>query len=131
MERWLLDGMNVIGSRPDRWWEDRRGAMRDLVAKLGHYTRATGEELTVVFDGKAFDLPHGDPLLEVAFASGPGRGAADDEIARRVAADAEPATLRVVTSDAELAARVRERGAEVLGAGTFRKRLDRMADDLS
>src|SRR5262245_30869674 len=29
--RWIVDGMNVIGSRPNAWWRDRPGAMRDLV----------------------------------------------------------------------------------------------------
>jgi hypothetical protein len=25
--RWIVDGMNVIGSRPDRWRRDRHAAM--------------------------------------------------------------------------------------------------------
>ena len=53
-----------------------------------------------------------------------GRDAADDEIARRVEADADPAGLTVVTSDATLAARVRRAGAHAEGAGAFRRRLD-------
>jgi uncharacterized protein YaiI (UPF0178 family) len=52
-----------------------------------------------------------------------GRDAADDEIARLVAADDDPGSLRVVTSDAALAARVRGLGASVEGAGAFRRRL--------
>jgi hypothetical protein len=44
-------------------------------------------------------------------------------IAALVADDPEPETLRVVTSDAELARRVRAHGAEVLGARGFRDRL--------
>ena len=47
------------------------------------------------------------------------RRVADDEIARL----AGPGD-RVVTSDAELAARVSAKGAEVEGAGAFRRRLD-------
>lgn len=28
---WLVvDAMNVVGSRPDGWWHDRRGAVADL-----------------------------------------------------------------------------------------------------
>ena len=50
-----------------------------------------------------------------------GRNAADDEIVRLVEAGA---TRVVVTSDAELAARVRALGARVEGAGTFRRRLE-------
>ena len=32
--RWLVDGMNVIGSRPDGWWRDRTAAMRRLTGEL-------------------------------------------------------------------------------------------------
>jgi uncharacterized protein YaiI (UPF0178 family) len=59
----------------------------------------------------------------VAIAPRRGRDAADDEIARRVAADPDPRSIRVVTSDAALAGRAREHGAEVEGAGSFRRRL--------
>jgi predicted RNA-binding protein with PIN domain len=122
MARWLVDGMNVIGSRPDGWWRDRPGAMRDLVHSLAAYAEASGEPVAVVFDGRPFELSSG--AVEVAFASRRGRNAADDDIAARVAADPDPGGLRVVTSDGELAARVRERGAEVVGAGAFRRQLD-------
>jgi predicted RNA-binding protein with PIN domain len=116
--RWLVDGMNVVGSRPDGWWRDRRGAMARLVARL----EALDEPATVVFDGAPFEV-EAPPGVEVAFARRRGRDAADDEIARRVAQDAEPESLRVVTSDADLARRVREHGAEVEGAGAFLRRL--------
>jgi predicted RNA-binding protein with PIN domain len=123
--RWLVDGMNVVGSRPeDRWWLDRQEAMRALAEQLRAYAARTGEEVTVVFDGEPFEALHpGAP--GVVFAGGPGPGAADDEIARRVAGDADPQSLRVVTSDRELARRVR--GVEVVGGGSFRERLDRLA----
>lgn len=119
--RWLVDGMNVIGSRPDRWWEDRPGAMRALVARLTAFATERGDAVTVVFDGRPIDLAGG--AVDVRFASRRGRNAANDDIAALVAADHEPAALRVVTSDADLARRVRDRGAEVEGAGTFRSRL--------
>jgi hypothetical protein len=77
-----------------------------------------------VLDGRAFDLDGGP--VEVRFASRPGPNAADDDIAAIVAADAEPGDLRVVTSDAALGVRVREHGAEVEGAGAFRRRLDEL-----
>src|ERR1700685_627690 len=32
--RWLVDGMNVIGTRPDGWWRDRHRAMVNLVDLL-------------------------------------------------------------------------------------------------
>jgi len=120
--RWLIDGMNVIGSRPTGWWRDRPGAMRELTAELGRFAARTGDEVAVIFDGEPFDL-EGDGV-EVSFASRRGRNAADDDIARLAGEDAEPAGLTVVTSDAELARRVEELGAQTLGAGAFRRRLE-------
>jgi predicted RNA-binding protein with PIN domain len=116
-ERWIVDGMNVIGSRPDGWWRDRPGAMRALAERLAAW--ADGRELMVIFDGKPFDL---DPArIEVRFATRRGPNAADDDIVRMVEEDERPSELRVVTSDHELARRVGELGAEVVGAGAFRR----------
>ncbi len=115
--------MNVIGSRPDGWWRDRPKAMRRLVGSLDGLA-AHGDRLTVVFDGRPCDLRPG-PGVEVAFASRRGPNAADDDIAALVAADEDAAGLTVVTSDRTLAERVRGAGAEVVGAGEFRSRLER------
>jgi predicted RNA-binding protein with PIN domain len=120
--RWLVDGMNVVGSRPDGWWRDRHAAMLRLVDSLERFATATGHEVAVVFDGRPFELDRGG-RVEVGFAPG-GRNAADDAIAERVAEDAEPGTLTVVTSDGELSERVRAAGADVETAGSFRRRLD-------
>jgi predicted RNA-binding protein with PIN domain len=125
--RWLIDGMNLIGSRPDRWWQDRRGAMRDTVARLEAFARETGEDVTVVFDGRAFELGAEGGAVTVVFAPRRGRDAADDEIVRIVSDDEDPAEVRVVTSDSDLTRRVRERGAAVETAGSFRRGLDRFA----
>jgi len=46
--RWLVDGMNVIGSRPDGWWRDRTAAMRRLTGDLDALARETGEPVTVL-----------------------------------------------------------------------------------
>jgi predicted RNA-binding protein with PIN domain len=119
LTRWIVDGMNVIGSRPTGWWRDRPGAMRELVERL----RALDEPVTVIFDGRSFEIADaGD--VEVRFATRRGRNAADDDIAMLVAESSDPASLTVVTSDGELAGRVRRHGAAVVGAGEFRARLD-------
>jgi predicted RNA-binding protein with PIN domain len=123
--RWLVDGMNVVGSRPDGWWRDRRAAMKRLTDLLAAFAEETGEPVTVVFDGRPFDLSA--PGVEVEFAPGRGPNAADHVIAARVQADPDPQSLRVVTSDRELAERVRAAGAQVVGSGPFRKRLDELA----
>jgi predicted RNA-binding protein with PIN domain len=123
--RWLVDGMNLIGSRPDRWWNDPDAAVRRLIDELGAYAAATGEDLMVVFDRRPRDLrPGRHGPIEVGFASSHGRNAADHEIVRLVAADPDPSAIRVVTSDRRLRERVAELGASVTSAGTFRRRLD-------
>lgn len=116
-ERWIVDGMNVIGSRPDGWWRDREGAMRALAERLAELA-GEGRELTVVFDGGPFEVSREG--VRVEFATRRGQNAADDDIVRLVESDPDPSGLRVVTSDRDLARRVRELGAKVLGSGTFR-----------
>ena len=122
MTRWVVDGMNVIGSRPSGWWRDRPRAMRELVGELEEFARRGGDPVAVVFDGRPFELD--SDAVDVRFASRRGPNAADDDIAALVERDDEPAGLSVVTSDADLARRVRDAGAAVVGAGEFRRRLD-------
>ena len=117
---WVVDASNVIGSRPDGWWRDRAAAARRLVADLDRFAAATGDEVVVVLDG---GQPPVAERAEVLVASRRGRDAADDEIVALLQ-DRGAGGARVVTSDAELARRVRALGAEVEGAGTFRRRLD-------
>jgi predicted RNA-binding protein with PIN domain len=119
--RWLVDGMNVIGSRPDGWWRDRRGAMRRLIDELEAFAESSGDEVTVVFDGRSFELDGGG-RVEVGFAPG-GRNAADHAIAAMVGDDVDPASLTVVTSDRELEDAVHAAGAQVIGSGGFRRLL--------
>ena len=120
-ERFLVDGMNVIGSRPTGWWRDRRGAMRSFVEELERFAGESDAEVTVVFDGRPFEISARG--VEVAFARRAGRDAADDEIARLVDEDGDPGSIVVATSDSGLAERVRRNGARVIGAGSFRERL--------
>jgi uncharacterized protein YaiI (UPF0178 family) len=99
--------------------------MKRLSDLLGVFAAETGEPLTVVFDGRPFDLSA--PGVEIRFASGRGPNAADHDIAARVQSDPDPQSITVVTSDRELADRVRASGAAVMGAGPFRRRLDELA----
>jgi predicted RNA-binding protein with PIN domain len=109
--RYLVDGNNVMGSRPDGWWRDRAGAMQRLVNELDDLAASSGDDIDVIFDGRDKDLQA--TRTGVAFAPH-----ADDAIAER----AGPG-VTVVTSDRELAQRVRDRGGDVEGSKTLLERL--------
>jgi predicted RNA-binding protein with PIN domain len=117
--------MNLIGSRPDRWWNDPDRAVRRLIGELDRYATATGEAVTVVFDRQPPGVPAGTHgAVVVAFASRRGRDAADHEIVRMLAEDPGPDAFRVVTSDRRLVERVRQQGAGVMSSASFRRRMD-------
>ena len=125
----LVDGMNVIGSRPDGWWRDRAGARRALVAAVATAIAGDEEEddVRIVFDGRATpgeEEAAATQGVAVEFAPG-GPNAADDRIVAVLQAAADPASITVVTSDAALAGRVRALGATVRPVGSFRRILDR------
>jgi predicted RNA-binding protein with PIN domain len=121
--RLLVDGMNVIGSRPDGWWRDRDAAMARLVDRLERLAASTGDDITVVFERKPRP-PISSPMVEVAHAPKPGANAADHEIVRRVRDDPDPKSIRVVTSDHLLGDLVRGLDATVEPAGPFRERIE-------
>jgi len=121
--RWIVDAMNVIGSRPDGWWRDRDAAMTRLVDRLERWSARTGNDVTVVFERRP-SPPLASPLVEIAWAPKPRRDAADDEIVRIVRADPRPASIRVVTSDNLLADLVHAAGATVEPAARFRDEIE-------
>ena len=120
---WLVDGMNVIGSRPDAWWKDRDAAMLRLVKTLEDWAAHAGEDVTVVFE-RPPSPPIRSTVIQVAHAPRPKRNAADDEIIRRLRAEPQPSLIRVVTSDRMLADQAWAAGASVESADSFRSRLD-------
>src|ERR1700757_1733534 len=102
--RWYVDGMNVIGTRPDGWWRDRDAAMLRLVDLLERWAAAEGQDVTVVFE-RPPRPPIRSTVVEVAHAPRPRPNAADHEIIRRLESHADPAAVTVVTSDRWLADR--------------------------
>ncbi|HEY4996979.1 MAG TPA: NYN domain-containing protein [Solirubrobacteraceae bacterium] len=117
--RWLVDGMNVIGTRPDAWWQDRHAAMLRLVDMLERWAAASGAEVTVVFEQPP-SPPIRSTVIDVGHAPRARRDSADDEIIRRLRSDLEPGTIRVVTSDLWLSDRAHAAGATVEPAAPFR-----------
>jgi predicted RNA-binding protein with PIN domain len=125
--RWIVDGMNVIGSRPDGWWKNRQRAMVELVERLDEWASppasAEADRVTVVFE-RPPSVPIGSSVIEVAYAPKAAANSADDEIVRLVQADVHPGAIRVVTSDRALTERVRDLGASVYRAEGFRDLID-------
>jgi predicted RNA-binding protein with PIN domain len=121
--RWIVDGMNVIGSRPDGWWKDRNGAMVTLVERLDRWASDRGETVTVVFE-RPPSTAVTSSVIEIAHAPRAAANSADDEIVRLVQADAHPHDIRVVTSDRTLTERVRSLGASVHRSESFRDVVD-------
>ncbi|WP_089157849.1 hypothetical protein [Micromonospora sp. NBS 11-29] len=112
----VVDGANVVGSRPDGWWRDRAGAaarLRDALAPLAD--AGVPPELpppvrvVLVVEGAARHVP---PAPGVEVVSAPRSG--DDTVVELVAAATERRRV-VVTADRELRDRVTALGAEVRG----------------
>jgi hypothetical protein len=113
----IVDGANVVGSVPDGWWRDRRGAaerLRDRLAEHGVPGRAEAVEIVLVVEGAARGV---ESAPGVRVESAPGSG--DDLIARLASAAAHRPVL-VITADRGLRHRVTAAGAEVAGPRTVR-----------
>ena len=124
MTRWIVDGMNVIGSRPDGWWRDRGRAMAVLVNQLEQWASVEGDDVTVVFE-RPPSPPIDSSVITVAHAPKAAANSADDEIIRLIRADADPSDIRVATSDRALSERVQATGASVYPAERLRNLIDR------
>jgi predicted RNA-binding protein with PIN domain len=122
-QRWIVDAMNVIGTRPDRWWKHRRGAIVRLVGHLERWAQTHDRLVTVVLE-RPMSPPIESSVIEIAHAPMAAANSADDEIVRLVQADREPQDLTVVTSDGALAHRVRAAGASIHPAASFRNLID-------
>jgi predicted RNA-binding protein with PIN domain len=121
--RWVVDGMNVIGTRPAAWWRDRHQAMVRLVDMLERWAASSGADVTVVFE-KPPVPPIRSSVIAIAHAPKPRSDSADDEIIRMLRADPEPGSVRVVTSDRFLADRAYAAGATVEPASPFRSLIE-------
>ncbi|WP_330460444.1 NTP pyrophosphohydrolase [Streptomyces sp. NBC_00820] len=111
----IVDCANVVGSKPDGWWKDRKGAaerLRDRLATGGVPGHADPSEIVLVVEGAARGV---ESVPGVRVESAPGSG--DDWIVELVSGTADRPRL-VVTADRELRRRVSDLGAEVTGPRT-------------
>ena len=108
----VVDGANVVGSRPDGWWKDRAGAARRLHEQL--MTADVPQDVVVlVLEGAAKGgVGAGrDAHLRTVHA----RGSGDDQIVAEAKAAAERGErVTVVTADRILMGRVEHHGALIL-----------------
>ena len=118
MSTLIVDGANVVGSRPDGWWRDRAGAAARLHARL-LAADLPYAEVVLVLEGKArAGVPEGRQGL-VRTVHAPADG--DGTIAALT--EAAPDSVTVVTADRGLAARVTAAGGEVVGPGRLLEQL--------
>jgi len=121
----VVDGANVVGSRPDGWWRDRAGAAARLRDSLESLRAIDGfapfdvahPEVVLVVEGKASGIADGDAVRVIA---APGSG--DDTIVSTVESTGDAPCL-VVTADRELRRRCAAVGADSVGPGWLRRRL--------
>ena len=112
MQVLVVDGANVVGSRPDGWWRDRAGAARRLQEQLLDAVLPY-DEIVLILEGKARQgIPAGqDGRLRTVHAPGSG----DDAIVEAVMAELEIGDGRdvtVATADRVLRDRVKAAGAK-------------------
>jgi 8-oxo-dGTP diphosphatase len=130
----VVDAANVVGSRPDGWWKDRRKANQALVDSLAALARhglpasALGEPFAriwpafiVITEGQAKGVSDPSGQLSVVGADRDGDQAIVVAVKQSVASDA---IVHVVTADRELQQRVEQRGARLLGPGWLLNQLD-------
>ena len=131
----VVDGANVVGSRPDGWWRDRPAATQRLLAGLIRLTttgsaasegeRSGQADLVLVLEGGARAAAEAGVVDGVRIVHAPGSG--DDEIVAVVAAAGAADTTRpimVITADRGLRERVESQGATTVGPQWLWDRLD-------
>lgn len=119
----VVDGANVVGSVPDGWWRDRRGAatrLRDALVGLAgsgvgdagvpEWARRPPVEVVLVLEGAARGVASTDDVRVVD-----ARGSGDDAIVEVVQRDGTGRHCLVVTADRGLRTRVEDAGAETCG----------------
>ncbi|MFF2025202.1 NTP pyrophosphohydrolase [Streptomyces sp. NPDC058171] len=113
----IVDGANVVGSVPDGWWKDRRGAAERLRDRLAARAAEGVADLVgpldvvLVVEGAARGV---DPVPGVRIEEAAGSG--DDLIVELAVGAAQECV--VVTADRELRARVTAAGARAVGPRT-------------
>jgi hypothetical protein len=117
----VVDGANVVGSRPDGWWKDRAGAARRLHEQLMVADTAY-DEVVLVLEGAAKGGVKAGRDAHVTTVHA--RGSGDDTIvAEAKAASERGSKVVVVSADRVLQARVARWTATTLSPSWLLDRL--------
>lgn len=118
----VVDGANVVGSRPDGWWRDRAGAAARLHGALA-VADTPYDEIVLVLEGRAKGgVPQGrDAHLRTVHAPKDG----DSSILKHAGAAREHGhEVVVITADRALGQRVESLGCRTLSPGWLLAQLD-------
>ena len=111
----VVDGANVVGSRPDGWWHDRAGAATRLHGRLA-VADTSYDEIVLVLEGQAKGgVPRGrDGHVQTVHAAKDGDATivVEVETARERGDD-----VVVITADRALGQRVEALGARRMSPG--------------
>lgn len=119
----VVDGANVVGSRPDGWWKDRAGAARRLHGRLA-VADTPYAEIVLVLEGQARAGVRAGRDGHLVTVHAPRDGDASIVKATRRARDAGDLVV-VITADRVLQFRVEALGARVMSPGWLLDILDR------
>lgn len=119
MQVLIVDGANVVGSRPDGWWRDRAGAARRLQEQLST-ALLPYDEVVLVLEG---DAMRGNPVGQVGhLRTVHALGSGDDAVVEAVTAHVDVGDGRgvtVVTADRALRSRVEAAGARSMSPSSL------------
>lgn len=128
--RWLVDGNNVFGSKPDGWWNNRTRAAERLTEAVARWCLGHDDTVVLVFDPpvapSVLQLAGGNLAVEAAPRRG--RDAADHHLVALAEEavehgpehrDGDRPGVVVVSSDKGLIRRLPD-GVARMGVGEFR-----------
>ncbi|MGB8382896.1 MAG: NYN domain-containing protein [Dermatophilaceae bacterium] len=123
MQVLIVDGANVVGSRPDGWWRDRAGAARRLHDQLS-VASLPQDEVVLVLEGEAKrgQAAGQSGRVRTVHAQRSGDDAIVDEVVRQRGLG-DGRGVAVVTADRALRDRIEAAGASGLGPGWLLDRL--------
>lgn len=123
MQVLIVDGANVVGSRPDGWWRDRAAAAGRLHDRLST-ADLSQDEVVLVLEGRARSgVPAGrDGHVRTVHAPGSGDDAIVEVVVAQVGVGDGRAVV-VVTADRALRSRVEAAGAGIASPSWLLSRL--------